>query len=94
MRSLIFALLISLTIVSTTRAQAARPLLKTWHHSFATVAIQERHDKMRYQGRWIRADHDDYIGDHARSTERKGDTVSLTVYHAQSHLFGSDGQVI
>lgn len=56
---------------------AARQLLADWREEYETTTIQETSKQLKFRGRWYRADHKDYLGDHARSSDRKGDTVTV-----------------
>ena len=56
----------------------AKPLIKDWEQAWETTTIQENSKRLTYTGRWARADHDAYLGDHVRFSDARGSKVSLS----------------
>lgn len=56
---------------------AALTLLRDWSARYATTTIQESSRRLTYRGRWYRSDNRAYLGRHARTSIRRGSSVTL-----------------
>jgi hypothetical protein len=55
---------------------SGRDLISAWSEDHVVTTVQESDDQFRYKGTWYRADHEEYLGGHVRSTDRRGAWVT------------------
>ena len=70
-----------LAVPSTRPATATTPaasLTASWRADYAVTKLQESSRSLKYSGRWVRRDHERYLGGHARTSWDRGARMTIT----------------